>query len=169
MNLFVIYVGGRTETSLIELHDIHFAVGDKIEDTYEQIRHQWWGTPASLHLDAWGILKSADNFNITLKTVPTIDTAHKLYFVNVGGYDPDQFTELHKNIFVVAQNEEEAKQKAKATISHWTVPHKDNLYLVDDCINVHDILIKKGISIHLEKTDSPIPFTFTCQYVPIGK
>jgi len=51
MNLFVIYVGGKTETSLIEVHDIHFALGEKIEDTYDQIRNQWWGIPIiPLHL-----------------------------------------------------------------------------------------------------------------------
>lgn len=168
MNLFVIYVGGKTETSLIEVHDIHFAVGEKIEDTYDQIRSQWWGTPQSLHLDAWGALKSVENYHLTLKKEPVEDKARKLFFVNLGGYDPSEFTELHKNMFVIAENEGDAKQKAKATIANWTVPHKDNLYAIDDCVNVNDLLMKKGLSIHLSYTDNPVPFEFTCKYVPIG-
>ena len=28
IDLFVIYVGGKTKTSLIEVHDIHFALGE---------------------------------------------------------------------------------------------------------------------------------------------
>lgn len=168
MNLFVIYVGGKTETSLIEVHDIHFAVGEKIEDTYDQIRKQWWGTPKSLHLDAWGILKSVDDFNLVIKTEAVANTTKKLFFINLGGYDSREFTELHRNLFVVAENESEAKLKAKATISHWDVPHKDNLYAIDDCINVHDLLIEKGLSIHLEPANHPTAFNFICKYVPIG-
>lgn len=169
MNLFVIYVGGKTETSLIEVHDIHFALGEKIEDTYGQIRKQWWGTPKSLHLDAWGIIKSVDDYDVILKAEPIIDEANKLFFINLGGYDPHEFTELHKNIFVVAENESEAKIKAKATISHWDVPHKDNLYALDDCVNVNDLLIGKDLSIHLKYTGNPSPFSFTCKYVPISE
>lgn len=167
MNLFVIYVGGRTETSLIEVHDIHFAVGGKIEDTYDQVKKQWWGTPKSLHLDAWGMVKSVDGYDIILKNEPVIDKLNKLYFINLGGYDPNEFTELHKNLFVVAENEGDAKVKAKATISHWQVPHKDYLYEMDDCVNVNNLLIEKGLSIHLEKTLNPTPFHFTCKYVPL--
>lgn len=169
MNLFVIYVGGKTATSLIEVHDIHFALGEKIEDTYDQIRNQWWGTPQSLHLDAWGILRSVENYNIVLKKDLLSDATNKLFFVNLGGYNPNEFTELHKNIFIIAENEHEAKNKAKATITHWQVPHKDNLYEVDDCINVSDLLLKKELSLHLEYTSNPAPFDFTCKYVPIGR
>src|SRR5689334_19943143 len=136
MNLFVVYVGGKTETSLIEVHDIHFAVGEKIEDTYDQIKKQWWGTPKSLHLDAWGIVNTVDGYDVMLKADPIADQTHKLFFINLGGYDPREFTELHKNMFVVAKDENDAKLKAKSTISHWDVPHKDNLYAVDDCVNV---------------------------------
>ena len=168
MNLFVIYVGGKTETSLIEVHDIHFALGEKIEDTYEQIRKQWWGTPQSLHSDAWGILKSVDGYDLILKTEPQTDNANKLFFINLGGYDLQEFTELHKNIFVVAENEGEAKLKAKATIANWSVPHKDNLYALDDCVNMSDFLAKKGLSIHLQHTNNPTAFSFICKYVAIG-
>lgn len=169
MNLFVVYVGGKTATSLIEVHDIHFALGEKIEDTYDQIRGQWWGTKESLHLDAWGILKSVDNYNIVIKENLSTDEDNKLFFANLGGYDRHEFTELHKNIFVIAKHEDDAKVKAKAAIAHWDVPHKDNLCAIDNCINVNDLLSKKGLSISLEYTDDPVPFTFTCKYVPIAK
>lgn len=169
MNLFVVYVGGSTATSLIEVHDIHFALGAKIEDTYDQLKDQWWGTPKSLHLDAWGALKSVDNYNVVFKPEPVAKDSYQLFFINLGGYDPSEFTELHKNIFVVAENEAVAKQKAKTTISHWQVPHKDNLYNLDKCINVSNLLASKGLNIHLEYTTCPEPFIFTCKYVPIGK
>lgn len=61
MKLFVIYIGGAHEKSLIELHDMRFVVANTIEETYDTLRQSWWGTPASLHLDAWGVLDYADN------------------------------------------------------------------------------------------------------------
>ena len=38
---------------------------------------------------------------------------NKLFFVNLGGYDPDEFTELHKNVLLVAPDAKTAKAKAK--------------------------------------------------------
>src|SRR5204862_6601924 len=111
---------------------------------------QWWGTPESLHLDAWGMLKSVDGYDVILKNEPANHSDDKLYFVNLGGYDSQQFTELHKNIFVVAKNEIEAKKKAVATVSHWNVPHKDNLYEIDVCVNVNTLLREIGLLIHLQ-------------------
>lgn len=168
MNLFVVYVGGKTETSLIEVHDIHFAIGDKIEDSYDQLRKQWWGTSQSLHLDAWGVVNSVEDYKVVLKHEPAVNQSKKLFFVNLGGYDLQQFTELHKNFFVIAENKADAKIKAKATVSHWEVPHTDGLYDVDDCVNVNELLEKQGLYIHLEHTDTPAPFNFICKYVPIG-
>jgi len=63
MNLFVIYIGGRHDHSLIELHDMRFSLAHSIEDTYETLRSSWWGIPNSLHIDGWGILKYADGYD----------------------------------------------------------------------------------------------------------
>src|SRR3954462_7690207 len=96
--IFAIYIGGATEKSLIELHDMRFVIADRIEDTYPALKAAWWGKPESLHIDCWGALDSADGHNITLKPEPS-SGAERLYFVNLGGYDPGDFTELHKNVF----------------------------------------------------------------------
>jgi hypothetical protein len=40
--LFRVYLGGSAPKANIELHDIQFVVGDKIEDTYEQLRNSWF-------------------------------------------------------------------------------------------------------------------------------
>lgn len=125
MNLFFIYIGGRTERSLIEVHDVCFCVGENIEDTYECLRKNWWGTPESLHLDCWGVVKSVDGYHVHLKATPALDPLQQLYFVNLGGYDAKQFTELHKNILVVAPNEREAKVNAVKQITSWVSPHRD--------------------------------------------
>ncbi len=169
MNLFVVYIGGSHTNSLIELHDIRFLVASSIEDTYEALRASWWGIPSSLHIDAWGVLTYADGHNIQISAHKSEDKANKLFFVNLGGYDKKQFTELHKNIFVVASNEFEAKQKALKQVTEWESPHRDYLYELDTILNINSLLKESGYYLHLTKERAPKPFEFTCSYNPIGK
>ena len=51
--------------------------------------------------------------------------------VNVGGYDPAQFTELHKIFLLAVADARTAKAKAKARIQDWLQPHKDRLFEVE--------------------------------------
>ncbi len=166
-NLFVIYIGGSCDGSLIELHDMRLVISETIEASYDTLKKSWWGTATSLHLDAWGILRYADGYRIEIveDTTPE-DTGLKLYFVNLGGYDQKQFTELHKNVFVVAENEQAAKLRAVAQIQDWESPHRDYLFDVDTVLNVSDLLDHR---IKLVKDAQESPFEFTCAYVPIGK
>lgn len=169
MKLFVFYIGGDTATSLVELHDVRFAVGKKLEDAYPALKASWWGRPESLHLDCWGELTSADGHNISLKAEPPPADQEKLWFVNLGGYDPEQFTELHKNVFVVAPNESKAKVRALKQILDWKGHHKDELFEVEKIFSIEEAAREKGLYIHLEKTGSPKPFKFSYGYKPIGK
>ena len=169
MKLFVIYIGGSTKTSLIELHDMRFVVAESIEETYKVLRNTWWGTAQSLHLDAWGELVYADGYDITIVPKGDAPTSKEiLYFLNLGGYDSKQFTELHHNVFVVAQDKQTAKLKAKAQIQHWEVPHTDSHLEVENIISVGDSLNSTGYDLVLTKTEVPKSFKFTCQYTPIG-
>ena len=172
MKLFVIYIGGTHEDALIELHDMRFVAGDTIEDTYSSLRKTWWGTPQSLHLDAWGTLNYADGYEIKIFREPPEEQNKKLYFLNLGGYDSTQFTELHKNVFVVAEDKDEAKAKGKEQIQNWESPHRDYQYEVDDVLNLQDPLnnvVREKLHIHLTPTDKPHDFQFIVKYVSIGK
>lgn len=170
MNLFVIYIGGSHAQSLIELHDMRFVIADTIEDTYPALRKSWWGTPTSLHLDAWGILKYADGYDISISNQPEKNSIQQLYFINLGGYDHNQFTELHKNVFVVAENEAQAKQKALQQVKNWQSPHRDNLHQVENIVNVSVLFAnQQNHYLHLQETFNEKPFEFTCLYTPIGK
>jgi hypothetical protein len=169
MKLYVIFIGGSTTQSLIELHDMKFIVADKIEDTYAELKNTWWGTPESLHIDAWGALHYADGYEVHLKTEPAQNQEDKLYFVNLGGYDKNEFTELHKNVFVVANSESKAKVKALKQILDWQAHHKDSQCDVDKIIQVAQVVNDKKYYIHLVPTQEEKPFEFSCQYVPIGR
>jgi len=169
MKLYVIYIGGSHPKSLIELHDMRFVIADKIEDTYPVLKRSWWGMPESLHLDAWGALSYADGYDIVLKNTPPQDKSRQLYFMNLGGYDHEKFTELHENIFIVAENEKTAKLKAVEKFSHWVTPHRDYQYNIENIINISQLISNQAFHLHLEPTDQPKKFEFICEYTPIGK
>lgn len=169
MQLFIIYIGGTHEKAFIEVHDMRFVIAKTIEDTYDSLKKTWWGTKESLHLDAWGALEYADGYNISIKTVPSTDTENKLYFVNLGGYKSSAFTELHKNVFVVAPTASKAKVRALKQILHWESYHRDYQFEVDEVIDVTAALAENTMHIHLEPSNIEKEFIFKCKYTPIGR
>ncbi len=168
MKLFMFYVGGNCGGSNIELHDVRFSIGETPEDCHEDLRRQWWGDPKSLHLDCWGAVEQADGFDIELAKESSPNGIDKLFFVNLGGYDASEFTELHKNVLLVAPEAKAAKAKALARVQDWSVPHKDNLFEVETTVDVTALMRRYGYFLKLTKASSEKPFNFVCQYLPIA-
>ena len=168
MKLFAVYVGGDIKGANIELHDMRFVIGASIGQTYDELRQQWWGTPSSLHVDCWAELNHADGYAIHLKKEPFIGP-EKLFYVNLGGYEEDEFTEMHKNMFVVAETEAKAKIRALKTVRHWRAFHKDDIYQADQAFSLNSQAREHGLYIHLEKTDEDTPLSFVCNYTKIGR
>ncbi len=147
--LFAVYLGGRAPKANTELHDVVFATGTRIEDTYTQLLEKWFGNPVGLHLDSWLELDVVDGYRISLSSAPDA-SGQKLFFVNLGAYD-DNFTELHANGFYVAADALEAKKRALAAHFSGVVQykHKDDLHDIDDCIALENV---NGLRVVLTKT-----------------
>ena len=168
MKLFMFYIGGNCGNSNIELHDVRFSVGNVPEDCYDDLRRQWWGDPKSLHLDCWGPVEQADGFDVTLTAAPQSDMPSKLFFVNLGGYNPLEFAELHRNVLIVAPDAASAKQTALSQINHWSQPHKDRLFEIEKAIDVSALMASQGYFLALKPATIEKPFVFRCAYLPIG-
>jgi hypothetical protein len=168
MKLFMFYIGGNCGSSNVELHDVRFSVGATPEDCYADLRRQWWGDPESLHLDSWGEVQQADGYDISIAQGPAPETGDKLFFVNLGGYDAAEFGELHKNLLIVAIDAKAAKAKALAQIEGWFQPHKDRVFEVEKAVDITGALGREGYALALTKANAERPFSFTCDYVPIG-
>lgn len=170
--LFIITIGGNTTKSHVELHDVRFAINEKIEDTYAGLRKEWWGEPSSLHLDCWGELTWADGYDIQIHADPAT-APEKLFFVNLGGYEPGVFAEQHVNVFVVAKTQPEAIAKAKDENfpkTKWgNTAHQDFTWEVEKAVDVTDIAAGQGKHIHLIPSQPEKKFEFTCKYEPIAK
>ena len=155
-HLFLVVLGGRAKLANIELHDVRWVVGSKIEDTFDALRKDWFGTFKGLHIDSYKKIKYVDGYKITLKNIENkksksnklINRKHtnkNLWFVNIGGYDPSSMQEKHEFGLVVASNKLEAKNIAK---SKWLLgsqkKHKDDIAPLKILIGCDDCqLIKK--------------------------
>ncbi|MFM7851537.1 MAG: DUF1543 domain-containing protein [Flammeovirgaceae bacterium] len=136
--LFALYLGGSAVGAKIEVHDVIFVVSDSLENCYPKIVAKWFGDKQKVHIDAYMILDSIEGFDIQLETKKPIDQDLNLYFVNIGGYLPNSFFEMHNFGFVVAKDPVEAKSLAKQKYSKdLTTPHKDNLEIVDNLIQIN--------------------------------
>ena len=155
MFLYLVVLGGSLNRANIELHDVRWVVGSKIEDTFDTLRKEWFGLVEGLHIDSYKKIKYVDGFRIHLKNFGknkknnTLDerTVHQrnLWFVNIGAYSPSSMQEKHEFGLVVASNKLEAKNIA---ISKWLIgykkKHKDDITCLKKLINCDDCqLIKK--------------------------
>ena len=66
LSLFIVVLGGRTSKSNIELHDARWVVGKSISETFLQLRAQWFGDRAGLHVDSYVEVKYVDGYKIDL-------------------------------------------------------------------------------------------------------
>jgi hypothetical protein len=178
MKLFMFYIGGNCGNSNVELHDVRFSIGNVPEDCYDDLRRQWWGDPNSLHLDSWGIVEQADGYDVALTDVALTDIALttspqnnaplKLFFVNLGGYDPREFGELHKNVLIAAPDIKSAKQKALKQVNEWVQPHKDRIFEIEQAVDLTALTGQYGWTLSLKPATAPRPFVFQCLYQPLG-
>ncbi len=155
--LFLVVLGGRAKMANIELHDVRWVLGSNIEDTFDVLRRDWFGSLEGLHIDSYKKVNYVDGYKINLKNLENKkinknkflsenNTKKNLYFVNIGGYDPTSMQEKHEFGLVVASSNLEAKNKAK---SKWLIgckkKHKDdiaslkNLITLDDCVPIKKI------------------------------
>ena len=158
-------LGGRVKKANIELHDVRWVVGSKIEDTYDTLRKDWFGSPKGLHIDSYKKIKYLDGYKINLRNFENFKinnnkfskkskTKKNLWFVNIGGYDPSSMQEKHEFGLVIAKNKLEAKNIAK---SKWLIgfknKHKDDIASLETLISCDDCeLIKKIDNWEIELT-----------------
>ena len=155
--LFLVVIGGKAPNANVELHDVRWVIGSKIEDTFETLRKNWFGSIEGLHIDSYKKIKSVEGYKINLKNVEKdkiksknfkkdIKNKKKLWFVNLGGYQSDSMQERHEFGLVVARNSSEAKKIAK---SKWLLGyrkiHKDNLSSLGMISDVDDCEVIKNI------------------------
>ena len=132
--LFLVVLGGRLAGAQIELHDVRFVAGASIDDTLPALRRQWFGARKGLHLDSWMAVRFVDGYRVELRPEPFAGP-ERLWFVNMGGYDPQQLAELHAFGVFVATSPQAAKAAARRRLLPQALErHKDDLHGVEDAL-----------------------------------
>lgn len=162
------YIGGDFRNANIELHDVRFSLGKTPQDCYDDLRKQWWGTPSSLHIDSWAEITHADGYDVMLSAKP-FEGKEKLYFLNMGGYNSEDFEEVHKNILVVAETQQEAIKKSVKAQSHWKQPHKDAIMELEKAVELSKLFQEQGIFLHLNPTGEDKPLPFVSKYIRLNR
>jgi hypothetical protein len=138
--LIAFYLGGRAPKCNIELHDVIFLVGKDSDELVPQIKEKWFGSVKTLHVDSWYAVENVDGYDVELVAGEKKPSDLKLYFVNLGAYEKGGFGERHYMKFIVAESVPAAKALAKKSLSPELVePHTDDLYDVDDCVELEKV------------------------------
>lgn len=134
------YLGGSAGRANIEVHDVQFVACHDVAQAIPALKAAWFGHPDKLHIDGYQCLNWADGHDIALAPHAADNGGLRLYFVNVGGYLPQQLAEQHAFGLFVAPSADAAKHKAKAALlpGH-DQAHKDNLKTVDDCLLLAEV------------------------------
>ena len=165
MKLFMFYVGGNCGASNIELHDVRFSVGQTPEDCYADLRRQWWGDPESLHLDSWGAVEQADGYDISAVEGasggerPRISSSSSISAAMIPA-NSASFTK----IFCLSLPMPRPRKPRRSD----PMPHKDRIFEVEKAIDLTAFMEARGYSLRLKEAAAERPFSFTCNYVPIG-
>lgn len=116
-------IGARPHGRLIEQHDVMFVVANSLSETIDVVNQHWQDVKGQWHLDAWrvvnrvgdyhiSVIKNASNTEDGCLSLPD-NIGLKLYFVNLGGYLPNQFEEFHYKTLVVAESVGKATAQVK--------------------------------------------------------
>lgn len=144
MNLFMLLLGCKPSDRHIEQHDIYFGIAKQLGELVPSIENYWPEAKDDIHVDSWRRVTKVGNYQISISTEPVDNKELKLYFVNLGGYKPNDMEEYHYKELVVARALEEAKDLAKKTVffKHHLSPHIDDKYGidVDDVYEIEELL-----------------------------
>lgn len=167
MKLFYLILGATPAGRNTEQHDVFFGIAESLRDLVPQIKEFWPEAKGDIHIDGWQEVNAVDGFKINV--VPKTDASEgdHLFFINLGGYKPGLFAELHEQHLMVGRSMAEIITRVKKTEFYKTmgfsgaVSHIDDRYGVDidDIFKVEDILtqeFKDKYSIKLEKSDESL-------------
>lgn len=166
LKLFMFLLGCKPEGRNTEQHDLFFGIGKTLTDVKQDILSFWKEANGKIHIDGWREVNTVDGFEIRILPKEAASSQReKLFFINLGGYKPNEFEEFHYKMLTVAEDKGKAIHKAKQTAFYkhtgfeGAVSHIDDKYGidVDDIYEIEDILplhLKEKYSIRLTGTSN---------------
>ena len=169
MKLFLLILGCRPKGRNTEQHDTFFGIGNSLKDLLSQIK-QFWPGAGLVHIDSWREITSVNGYSVKVIPRPQQEelNENKLFFLNLGGYKPQDLEEYHYKLLAVANTKTAAIQAAKKTAFYLhtgfkgATSHIDDKYGVDvdDVYEIADVLapaLKSKYTLVIEKDADRLP------------
>lgn len=177
MQLLMLKIGATPPGRLIEQHDVMFVAAKTLGDVLPAVNAAWCEVRGKWHIDAWRTVTRVGDYSVALvceavsrqdrqDSAPSQPSAPQLFFINLGGYLPNQFDEYHHKLLIVADSRARAIAQAKTsafyhdysfinsspTISGVATSHVDN-QLTLDVDNIHNVqdLLAPNYRLHIRK------------------
>jgi hypothetical protein len=180
--LYMLMVGCRPPGRFTEQHDVFFGIAETPAALIPKLKAFWPEARNQLHVDAIRPVTAVDGYAISVNqgNAATSPLAHKLFFLNLGGYKQGVFDEFHYKMLAVAANKGEAIKQAKATAFYkhtgfkGAPSHIDDKWGVDvdDVYEIADILPatdRARFSLHIEPTTSAASDSLLLGYITFDK
>lgn len=139
-------IGGKPSGRFTEQHDVFFGVAEELKDLVPALYKFWPALEGKMHIDSWRKVSQVEGYqiNVVPRESNPNKSEYKLFFVNLGGYKPNDMEEYHYKQVVVAKDLAEATRLAKQSVfwKHHDSSHIDDKYGidVDDIYEVEDLL-----------------------------
>lgn len=179
LKLYMLLVGCKPAGRHTEQHDIYFAVGHTLKDIVPGLLNFWPEANGKIHIDAWREVTQVDGFQVQVVGKDTAGTnTERMFFLNLGGYKPAEFDELHYKFLVIEQDKAAAIKRAKDSAFYQHTgfegapSHIDDKYGVDvdDIFEIEDVLsaeIKAEFKLHLSPAATIYEDEIHLGYLPL--
>jgi hypothetical protein len=182
LKLFAILIGCRPEGRNTEQHDVFFTIATSLAECIPAICEFWPEANGQFHIDGWREVNFVDNYHVEIiqrsknQEVQPIT----LFFINLGGYKPNEFEEYHYKLIVASRTKADAIKQSKQTAFYKHTGYKgaeshiDDKFGIDadDVHSISDILpkeIKEKYSIRLSSRELSSEDELNMGYLPISR
>ncbi len=169
LKLHMAMIGCKPSGRHTEQHDVFFGIAENVQNLVPQLKAFWPEAASNMHLDAFREITAVDDYTVTVvEKNSTLQTETQLFFINLGGYKPNEFDEFHYKMVVAHTNKAAAIQEAKQTSFYkhcgftGAPSHIDDKYGidVDDVFAIEEILtpeLKEKYTIVVQKSTATLP------------
>ena len=175
--LYMILLGCRPSGRHVEQHDFFFGIAPSLKELVPEIKSFWPDALESIHIDGWREVTRVDNYEIKIvlkensELTSAVENPNALFFINLGGYQANQFEEKHYVMLSVNKDHAQAIKAAKQTLFFKTSTirttkganaHIDDKFGidVDDIYKIEEILSpgqKEKFQLEIALSSSPLP------------
>ncbi len=135
-----------------EQHDVFFGIGTSLKNLIPDMYAFWPEAKEKIHIDAWREINFVNGFKVeVVSSTENLNNSLHLFFINLGGYRPNEFDEPHYKMLLASPDRASAIKEAKESAFYkhtgfaGAVSHIDDKYGidVDDIFEIKDALSKK--------------------------